>query len=570
MPSIKPFQVYRRFYQALAGRQRNTFHRIVGIGLIIILLDLVGIAVVFAAVFQLLDPMSSSLQHYLPKFISSNSTDFTTVIFIGLLVALFLLKNLLAYLLGVQQLKLAYRLSADFSDQQIHEFFQIDFLKLREKPVGHVIHELYAIPNSLADQLVLPMVMVVGELFLLLTTLLVVVIWQPVLFLFLSVTLFPVAMILFLMNRNKLDAYGRELNRIIPGLYLLFSDMGHGLTTLRLRGVEDRLKEAIDSLRKPFYHLKIQGRRISSIAPPRIMESAAVVSILLVVLFAYWNRSFDQLPVLLAAFGALAFRLMPSVNRLIGSNNTVQSFTFLLDYLPLNVPVDADRTSKPMAFNEHFELQDISFGYGEEMMLKDLNLSVKKGEMIGIMGVSGSGKTTLLNVIMGFLQPSKGKVRCDGEPVHQNLSGWQRNITYVEQEAFLMNGSMLDNITLFEPNPNRERVMEILENLELGSWMCDLSDGLDTELGENGSRVSGGQRQRLAIARALYHQSNLLILDEPTNALDEATKREVMQSIDEVRRSGVTVILVTHEQGSVMMCDRVYELTAGKLIERSI
>ena len=211
---------------------------------------------------------------------------------------------------------------------------------------------------------------------------------------------------------------------------------------------------------------------------------------------------------------------------------------------------------------------NISFSYttSAKMNLTGVNLEVKTGEFIGIIGPSGSGKSTILDILVGLLKPTIGNVMVDGEDIFDHLRGWQDQIGYVPQTVFLIDDSIRSNIT-FASSMDEIDHAEIdyaIEASNLKEFILGLPDGLDTLVGERGVRLSGGQRQRIGIARSLYRNPKVLILDEATSSLDEETEREVMDSVRNLR-GDCTVVIVTHRMSTVGYCDRLYKVENGSL-----
>lgn len=208
-------------------------------------------------------------------------------------------------------------------------------------------------------------------------------------------------------------------------------------------------------------------------------------------------------------------------------------------------------------------ISDLTFSYGEGSVLDKANGSFDKGKLTAICGKSGAGKSTLLNLMLGILKPSSGTIAAvlaDGTQIP--LDAYQKLFAYVPQDFLLLSGNVLQNITLFDEEPDLERVKEVLHTACLTEEVATLPDGLDTQLGEGGSRLSGGQRQRMAIARALYSTADVLLMDESTSALSVDAEEQILKNL---RALGKTVIFVTHRQTAVELCDTAWRVEHGKL-----
>ena len=220
--------------------------------------------------------------------------------------------------------------------------------------------------------------------------------------------------------------------------------------------------------------------------------------------------------------------------------------------------------------------RNVSFRYpgSDRYIFKSLDLTVRKGEYVGIRGSSGIGKTTLFNIMMGFYFPEEGGVYIDGEKLTpDNVRSWQRQIGYVPQDIFLVNGTFVENIAfgVSPENVDRDRIDGILERVGLKSWTDSMSQGIDTQIAEAGNTVSGGQKQRLGIARALYKGASVLFFDEATSSVDAAAENEINAFIRELSAAdgGLTVIVIAHRQETLDSCKRIIDIEKLPLRSRT-
>ncbi len=313
-------------------------------------------------------------------------------------------------------------------------------------------------------------------------------------------------------------------------------------------------------------------------AIPRLwLEVMAIMGLgTLVIIMTSQGRTMASIIPALSLFGAAAFRMLPSVGKVLSA---IQSARFgdsvlnmLKSELALEMPeIPKHRSSKTMQHG--IELKNIFFTYvnAASPALKDISLSINKGETIGFIGPSGSGKSSLIDLILGLLHPDSGEILIDGETIHENLRGWQDQIGYVPQSIFLTDDTLRRNIAfgLDESQIDNAAVAKSLKASQLDEFVKTLPEGLETIVGERGIRLSGGQRQRIGIARALYHDPAVVILDEATSALDGSTESVVMDAIYALKGCK-TVIIVAHRLSTVENCNRIFRLEGGELIESGI
>jgi ABC-type bacteriocin/lantibiotic exporter with double-glycine peptidase domain len=241
-----------------------------------------------------------------------------------------------------------------------------------------------------------------------------------------------------------------------------------------------------------------------------------------------------------------------------------------LDFLDQPIPDYAGKSSfEILPFQLEINLHQLSFSYDskESEVLNKIDLSIAKGARVGVIGATGSGKSTLIDILMGLLLPKIGSMSIDGEVITQdNLRSWQKHIAHVPQSIFLADCSIEDNIALGVPKDqvDSERVKQAASRAQLADLIESWPEKYNTFVGERGARLSGGQMQRIGIARALYKQVDVLIFDEATSSLDNETEKEVMQAIDNLS-DNLTIILVAHRLSTLSSCSQIVELNKGKI-----
>lgn len=309
---------------------------------------------------------------------------------------------------------------------------------------------------------------------------------------------------------------------------------------------------------------------------PRLIFEFLVVCGLAILIFAMIQQKKSMVIIIstLGLFAAASFRLMPSISRILSA---LQTFRYSLPavhtlHREFNLEHIAEQNYIPNAkkdFAGDLTLKAITFYYPEarRAALEDINLTIQKGDFVGIIGSSGSGKSTLVDVILGLLKPHSGTLLIDSRDLHQELREWQNQIGYVPQSIYLTDDTLRRNVAFGLPNEKIDdsAVQKAIQSAQLNEFISTLPNGLDTIVGERGVRLSGGQRQRIGIARALYHDPNVLVLDEATSALDDVTEHGVMQAVASLHGKK-TIIIVAHRLSTIKSCDRLYKLDNGKII----
>ena len=353
-----------------------------------------------------------------------------------------------------------------------------------------------------------------------------------------------------------------------------------GFKEIKIFSAEKKIKNFFQNITKNISYLNLNINFLNQ-SPRHILEYMLLLSIVIyfwyLSLIGYTN---SQIITNLAVLGFILIRAMPIINKLVTSsiNFSVHKTALELLYDDLLIKNNAEEeiyNSKNLGkieFNEKFELKDVFFEYPdrEGNIFKNVNISIKKGEIIGVVGESGSGKTTLIEIMMGLLKPTSGEVIIDNKDTlnNENRKHWYSNISYVPQNIFLNDDTIRNNIAFSESDKSQLnfRINRSVILSGLKKFVKSLDKKLETNIGEMGDSISGGQKQRLGIARALYKEHQLLILDEPTSALDEKTEANFLEVIKKLTKKR-TIIIISHNTTNLKFCDKIYELKDGKLIK---
>jgi ATP-binding cassette, subfamily B, bacterial PglK len=307
-----------------------------------------------------------------------------------------------------------------------------------------------------------------------------------------------------------------------------------------------------------------------STSPKYIMEA---IGMTLIAGFAYiLTQQQDGMVTAIPVLGALALgaqKLLPVLQQAYSSYSIIKgaksSFEDTLCLLDQSLPEYTNQpTPKAIQFDKEIKLTNLSFRYSQESpwVLKNINLSLKKGSRIGFIGSTGSGKSTLLDIIMGLLPPTEGDLFIDQQPINdKSRRSWQMNIAHVPQNIYLSDSSIEENIAfgVSKDKIDRQRVRKAAQQAQISQLIEQWQEGYQTFVGERGVRLSGGQRQRIGVARALYKKASVLIFDEATSALDNETEREVMEAIKDLDGE-ITVLIIAHRLTTLRDCDKVVKL----------
>ncbi len=558
-------------------KQRRRYYTMVLWGVFNALFEIVGISVLLHTVLSILRP--NFIQHniftaYLSNLFGVESQIQFVAIITGLLFLVYVFKNIIIVQINKAQVKFAYETTDKISAKRYHEIAHNDLLYFKKRKSSEIINELFGAALFLPEMVIIPSILLLSELAIVVLMLGAILIYKPFLFLFTFITILPTAGILIYFNKSRLGKKGKKVHLINPVIYENISQLTNGIANIKLWNGTQYFINEYDKNKKESFNLKQSIYVSSQFIPMRIYEVVAISGILCVVLFALiYNKGNDNLITYISIYAGVAFRLLPSVNRILGSSNNLATNSYALDYFTPSDNSSYDSSSESITnipFKEKISLRNVSFSYHEEEpILNEVSVDINKGDFIGIVGPSGSGKSTLVNVIASLIKPDKGEIKIDGQLIDENIEGYRYLFSYVKQDVFMLNRSILENVAFLQ-DPNKidhEKIKECLKQVNLWDWVDGLESGLDTSVGELGNQISGGQRQRIALARALYKDAELFIFDEATNNLDTKSVQQTLEAINKLKEAGKTAVFITHKNDELKMCNKVYALANEKLVE---
>lgn len=482
----------------------------------------------------------------------------------------FLFKTLFGLFVNYLQTKFSTAVAYNITKKQFEKYFNLNYYQFSSLKSSSIIHHVINNPISYITWVVLPLIMLLSETIIVILIVGGIAIYDYKLFVFISIIIGPATWIIYKLLKNKSTHIGLEMNKIFPQSMGTLNQTIQGYIDIKLADKEDFYESKFLRLQKSYHSLNMKSY-LHNLIPMRANEMVALSGVILIFIYAiFLTDNTASTIVMVSLFAAAAYRLMPSLNRIISSLVYIQKNLGALENLNLfegEIKI-SEESQETIKFNDSIHLENISFKFPNttKNIIDDISFSIKKGEKIGIIGSSGSGKTTLINILLKFHNEYEGVIKIDDTVLkNQHLKSWRKLIGYVKQDIFLMDASIIDNITFNESQPDEQRLKLAIEQSSLKSFITNLPEGLNTRIGERGSSLSGGQKQRLSIARSLYRNAEILIFDEATSALDNQTEQEVSDSIDALSKTQKTIIIIAHRLTTLKNCDRIYELKDGKI-----
>ncbi len=516
-----------------------------------------------------------NLHEILPSFILDLSFTYEEILVLSsaVLLFVFILKNIFLSYLNWRQYKFAYTLQVSLSQRLLNNYINQPLIYHLEnnstKLIQNVINEI----NILVFNLINPFISLMTEFFLISFTLIFLLLIEPAGTLIIIGVLGSASFIFNFYTKHHINKFGQER--------IEHDSIRIKILQQSLNGIKDViLTNSFKYFSEQFYFHNNKssraGQKISFLKDLSRywIELVTVVCLVLFVLSSiFFSGDNTKLVPILGLFGAAFFRILPSLNRVL---TNIQSIRFSLPILKLFETDLRVSSVKPIIqkseidFNDKIKISDLEFKFPTEdkNVLNNISIEILKGQIIGIKGESGCGKSTLIDLIMGLIEPLNGSIKVDFIDIKLSKESWYKKIGYVSQNIFLLDDTLRKNIAfgLSENQISESDLSESLKSTNLISLVNELKYGVDTKVGERGARLSGGQVQRIGIARALYRKPAILILDEATSALDYETEKGIMKSIYGLK-GGITIIIIAHRISTLYNCDKIIELKDGKVIK---
>lgn len=486
----------------------------------------------------------------------------------GLAFGFILLKTIVNQRITSIKARFAYGVSLDLAARVANHYLEKAYTDFSHADFSKEVNRMVSAPLAFANNVIIPAGMLLSEslVFLLIGT---IIAWYNLkAFVLVSLILVP-AYLIYGVRKKKIAITSKRLSELYPQLLKRGFEITEGFVEIKSFQREDFFRARFLDSKKNLDGVLVEDHT-SQTGTSRVTEliAAACICAMLLLALATQQNSGEAI-VLLSLYAGASFRIIPSVNRLTGALHQIRTHEHIVDELS-DLTVFSGRTRKgSISFTKTVALKGISFHYpGQPVLLSNVDLEIGKSQKIALTGISGVGKSTLLLILLRFLKESSGQILIDGRALIPDSEGvWRQMCGYVPQKPFVLDGTIIDNIAFGDPAPDLKRIESLIDAMALRPWLSTLPDGLNTTIGEKGVRISGGQLQRLAIARALYRNPQLLLLDEVTTQLDAATETEIIELL--MKASGTTTILmITHNPELLKRFDKVVELKDGTITER--
>lgn len=555
----------KKINDILSAQQRKKYVALIILTLFGMVFESLGLGILIPIISLIINPsfVESLKTKYGLNYLVSFSDESILIFILLLMGVVYLTKTLYLTVITHKQNKFIFGLNAFISKTLYTKYLNQSYAFFIKTNTAEVTKNIM-VEVHLLTKYFIAIMHLLNESLLLTTVFLTLFIIEPLGIILVGFLFFLFGYVFFKVTNERVHFYAQKRKKYDEKLSKLILE-GYGASK------EVKLMNRGGFFTKKFDHFSnlkkvISAQQSTLTQLPRLyIELLAVLAVIVLVgLMLLQNQQTEIIISKIGVFTVAVFRIIPSYSKISAAIQNVKYNHVSLDIIheklnELKVEVSSDE--EEVAFQESIELESISFSYDSQKIINDINLQIKKGETIGFIGASGSGKSTLIDLINGLLKPTMGEIKIDNIPIQKCIKSWQQKIGYVPQQNFLTDSSIASNIAfgLDEEEIDKYKLEQAILKAELKPFLDSLPYGVNTTVGERGLQISGGQMQRIGIARALYNNPDILIFDEATSALDEATEKNVLSAISELKKTK-TIIVITHRKNALRDCDKIYKL----------
>ena len=533
-------------------------------------LDLFAFSLFIPVIIFYIDGSLLQLNNQYIKFLDLYISDYLNNIpkLFGIFFIVFLIKYVLSFLINLFQIKYSYNLIATTRSSLLEKFTRLDYMSVLKMK-----------SNVITNGLILNVERAI-EIFFINSLNFVKSIIHIIIFItFLATINFNITacitlisssilIIYYLFIRTKINNFGKKKYDYNSIFVKNIQDIYGGFHIIKLFKLENKVINLFKI--KSLNYARISSMYKVLITFPKVSKEITLLTLLIVLFFLLklFDYSDNEITNYITIFGIIGLRLFPQLLLMFSTVGNIKHSQFSME--TLNKELSEFNKNKEKSFieipiNKSIELKNVSFNYGDENreIFKDLNFKISVGEIIGIEGENGTGKSTFLKVLSGLIKPSKAEIIIDDKKLNnfENYN-WQNSISYVEQNVFLFNDSILQNITLSKEKYHKEKFDEIINGVNLKNFIKLQNEGSNKIISENNSNISGGEKQKIAICRALYRNSKFILFDESLSNIDEKSVLIIMEYLKSIKDIGIVVI--SHKKNIFSFCDKVYSLKNKK------
>lgn len=547
-------------------------------------LELMGVALLLPVIEVISSPEKIEESRFLSAiydFLGADSvTSFIIYVCIGMIL-IYLFKNGYLACMNKLQFKFVYHFQSNLRCKLLEKYLKKPYVFHSQKNLADINRSLTSDVYNLGDYIV-AFLQLLSECIVCLCLVIYLLIMDAMTTMLIMGLLLVFSVIYFIPVKKRMNFCGKKNQEAYSAFVKSMNQAWGSIKETKIFQKESFFIQRFRTASDNYADYKIEFQFLSVI-PRFLLETITMIGLIMAIIIKIMSgESFAELFAELTVIAIAAYRLLPSVNR-INTFYGQMSYTRPSVDLVINdlkevteeieekVYSDVCENGKGMeAHKGYIDMKNLSYIYpgGERKILDNISMQIKLGTSVGIVGETGAGKTTLVDVLLGLLEPDSGNITWNDIDIIKQKSVWLEEIGYIPQNIYITDDTIRNNVAfgIKSEEINDEQVWEALREASLEEFVRQLPQGLDNVVGERGAKLSGGQCQRIGIARALYRNPSIVVLDEATSSLDTNTEEAVMSSIESLQGK-VTLIIIAHRLSTIEKCDEVYEVKEGKIVK---
>lgn len=490
------------------------------------------------------------------SFNNQNSISLVALFFV-----LFGIKNLIAYWVASVRYRFIYKVASRLSEKGIRQYLKKDYLDFVNVDSSVYIRKISQEPIEFGHYILTNFQQIISQSVLVIFALAAIVWYHASLFLLLFVLLMPAVALLGWILKKRYDNVRRNIKQTS-------TDTLKNLKEALSAYIESHIYDKDDFFAGRYHHQQQQlnhyicTQQSLQYLPSRLIEVFAILGFFILIVINKWSAYTPAIDLLtISIFVAAAYKIIPGIVKIINSSGQMKTYEFVLDDLLKDSKITSGKTVRESEKIHSISLEKIHYRYNGRPVLNGVCLEINPADFIGLSAESGRGKTTLIHILLGFIEHENGIVCINNQVTEANdRHAWHSRISYIKQQPFVLHDTIRNNITLQEAGYDEQRLQEVVAKCGLCSLINQYPEGLDRLITENGKNLSGGQRQRIMLARALYHDCDLLIMDEPFGEMDQQSENEILESLKHLAKQGKMILLITHNKAGLSFCNKIASL----------
>lgn len=574
--------IINQLFNLLTSNQRKRFYLLQLLVILMAFMELLGVASIIPFM-TLVGDMSQlqqdTLYAHMYKFSGITSeSEFVFLLGVGVMIMLFISASISMFTTWKLSM-FGSQIGSELSTRLYNHFIKQNWLFHASANTANLTKKTVSETNRVSGGVILPLMQMNARIVFALFMIISIFLYDPIVAIVGTVLITSLYFILFSAVRSRLERDGKAISHTFSKRFLLVNEAFGGIKDVLLLGRDKRFIKSFNQSSKKLAHS--QGMITTLAHVPRFFIEVLAFSLMITItlyLFSIYDGNLGMILPTLSLYALAAFKLLPALHNIYANiaaiKSNIAAFQSIKDDLNASSNTLAstfEGESGHLHIKQQISLENITFTYpGQtQSILKEISITVPVNSVVGIVGPSGSGKSTLINILLGLINPQIGELKVDGITINnKNLRSWQNTIGFVAQNIFLSDRSIAENVAfgISKDQIDLNRVEHAIKLSHLTELVQSYETGIHTQVGERGVQLSGGQSQRIGIARALYHQAELLVFDEATSSLDGISEKKVMEAIHEFGGKK-TIIMIAHRIKTVQSCDQIFYIDKGQVTD---